>query len=132
MVNHGLSGSTNRDNLKSVSFTNDPVDHVSAALKSLVNKIFKEHVSCRPKCRRDKEPTLKFDITMDQGIAVHPPNSLAQFAPNLAEGTFVELQLGSVNVLQQETIVCGCRKRMHEGHSDAGVANVLRTGLEVA
>ena len=93
MVNHRLSRSTNRNNPKSVGFTNGPVDHVSAALKSLVNKISEEHVSCRPKGRRDKEPTLKFDIAMDQGNAVHPPNGLAQFTPNLAEGTFIELAI---------------------------------------
>jgi hypothetical protein len=138
VVNHGSSGSTNRDNPKSVSFTSGPEAHVPAAFKSLVNRISEKRVNYRPGVRGDQEPTLEFDVAMDQGNTVHPPDSLTQFAPNLSQEGLVELsilliriekikQLGSVNMLQHEAVVRGCRKRMHEGH-DVGVADVLKDG----
>lgn len=54
MVNHGLSGSTNRDNPKSVSFTNGPEVHAPDAFKSLVKRISEEDVNRRLQVRRDK------------------------------------------------------------------------------
>jgi hypothetical protein len=84
VVNHGLSGSTNRDNPKSVSFTNGPEDHAPVAFKSLVNRISEGRVNCHLLTRGGKRLTLKFNVAMDQGNAVHPPNSLTQFAPELA------------------------------------------------
>ena len=83
MVNHGSSGSTNRDNPKSVSFTNGPEDHGLAACRSLVKRISEKRISRRPENRRDEELTLELDVAMDQGNAVHPPDSLTQFAPYL-------------------------------------------------
>lgn len=84
MVNHGLSGSTNRDNPKSVSFTNGPEDHEPVAFRSLVNRISEGYVSRRPSNRVDVKLTLKFDIAMYQGDAVRPPDSPTQFTPYLS------------------------------------------------
>jgi len=84
VVNHGSSGSTNRDNPKSVSFTNGPEDRAPAASRSLVNRMSEGRVSCYPLTRGGKELTLEFNVAMDQGNAVHPPNGLTQFTPDLA------------------------------------------------
>lgn len=83
MVSHGSSGSTNRDNPKSVSFTNGPEDHGLVACRSLVKRISEEYISRRPEEKRDKRLTLELDVAVDQGNAVHPPDSLAEFAPYL-------------------------------------------------
>ena len=73
---------------------------------------------------------------MDQGDAMHPPNSLTQFAPYLSQMGFVKLyisfirideveQLGSMYMLQYEAVVSGHRERVHEGN-DVGVADMLK------
>lgn len=77
MVNHGLSGSTNRDNPKSVSFTNGPEGHAPDVFKSLVKRISGERVNCRLRPEEIEEPTFKFDVAVDKGNTVHPSNSLA-------------------------------------------------------
>ena len=90
----------------------------------------------------DKGLTLEFDVAMDKGDAMHPPDGLAQFTPYLSQVGFAKLrvllvrideveQLGSVDVLQHEAVVGRCRKRVHEG-DDVGVADMLETevGLE--
>lgn len=51
MINHGSSGSTNRDNPKSVSFTNGPEDHEPVACKSLVKRMSGERVNRHPENR---------------------------------------------------------------------------------
>lgn len=98
-----------------------------------------EVISRRTWDRREKGFTLEFDVAMNKGDAMHPPDGLAQFTPYLPQVGFVELrvllirvdeveQLRSVYVLQHEAVVCGCRKRVHERH-DVWVANVLKIGV---
>jgi hypothetical protein len=137
VVNQGLSGSTNRDNPKSVSFTNGPEDHAPTALKSLVKRISEGRVNLCIQIRGDRgEPTLEFDVTMYKGNAVHPSNSLAQLAPNLSKERLVKLsvlfipvdeikQFRSVDLFQHEAVMRGCRKRVDEGN-DVGVADMLK------
>jgi hypothetical protein len=141
VANHGSSGFTNRDKPKSVSFTNGPEDHGSAACRSLDKRMSGERISRRRGNRREKGLTLEFDVTMNQGDAMHPSDSLAQFAPYLSQMGFVELrvlligideveQLRSVYVLQHEAVVRRRGERMHERH-DVWVANVLKIGVSL-
>jgi len=98
VVSHGSSGSTNRDNPKSVSFTNGPDDHESVAFRSLVKRMSEERISRHHQNGRDEEPTLEFNVAMDQSNTVHPSNSLAQFTPYLSQVGFVKLRVLLVRV----------------------------------